>query len=84
MTDLLLDPKTRGVPDVIHKVRAASSLPVSLPCPYLPPSYVFPQVVAIGSRSQEKARAFADDLGLGKDTKAYGDYDGVLADEVNS
>lgn len=41
------------------------------------------EVVAVGSRTQEKARAFADSFGLTA-CKAYGGYDGVFADEVRN
>jgi predicted dehydrogenase len=41
------------------------------------------EIVAVGSRSEEKARAFADSFGLTA-CKAYGGYDGVFADEVRT
>ncbi|KDQ61766.1 hypothetical protein JAAARDRAFT_66830 [Jaapia argillacea MUCL 33604] len=55
--DLLVDPKTRDVHDVVHKV------------------------VAIGSRSVEKAQEFIDTYAAGdKSIKAYGTYEGVYSD----
>ncbi|TFK39935.1 NAD(P)-binding protein [Crucibulum laeve] len=56
--DLLVDPKTRDVQDVIHKV------------------------VAVGSRSVQKAQEFIDTVAGGdKAIKAYGTYEEVYADK---
>lgn len=56
--DLLVDPKTRDVQDVVHKV------------------------VAVGSRSVEKAQEFIDtNTGGDKSIKAYGSYEEVYADK---
>lgn len=55
--DLLVDPKTRNVHDVAHRI------------------------VAVGSRSQDKAREFIDDhIGGNAGVKAYGSYDEVYQD----
>ncbi|KDQ61767.1 hypothetical protein JAAARDRAFT_190493 [Jaapia argillacea MUCL 33604] len=55
--DLLVDPKTRDVHDVVHKV------------------------VAIGSRTVEKAQEFIDKYAAGdKSIKPYGTYEGVYSD----
>ncbi|KAL0953545.1 hypothetical protein HGRIS_004767 [Hohenbuehelia grisea] len=56
--DLLVDPKTRGVDDIVHKV------------------------VAVGSRSVDKAEQFIDKYAAGDKTiKAYGTYEEVYKDE---
>ncbi|RDB23614.1 D-xylose 1-dehydrogenase (NADP(+)) [Hypsizygus marmoreus] len=56
--DLLVDPKTRDVHDVVHKV------------------------VAVGSRTTEKAQDFIDTIAGGdKSIKAYGSYEEVYADK---
>ncbi|GLB41756.1 putative oxidoreductase family, NAD-binding Rossmann fold [Lyophyllum shimeji] len=56
--DLLVDPKTRGVHDILHKV------------------------VAVGSRSIEKAQNFIDTIvGGDKSVKAYGSYREVYDDK---
>lgn len=58
MKDLLVDPKTRDVHDVVHKV------------------------VAVGSRSVEKAQEFIGaNTGGDKTVKAYGTYEEVYADQ---
>ncbi|KIK71173.1 hypothetical protein GYMLUDRAFT_33310 [Collybiopsis luxurians FD-317 M1] len=55
--DLLVDPKTRGVQDVVHKI------------------------VAVGSRTVEKAQGFIEaSLGGDKSIKAYGSYEEVYKD----
>jgi len=61
--DLLIDPKTRGVDDIEHRI------------------------VAVASRSKEKADKFvADNFGENdtKDTKTYGSYDELYNDQVSS
>jgi len=56
--DLLVDPKSRGVDDVVHSV------------------------VAVGSRTVQKAQEFIDEVAGGtKNIKAYGTYEEVYADE---
>ena len=57
--DLLIDPKSRGVDDLAHKI------------------------VAVGSRSVEKADQFIDENGIGTQAKGYGSYQGVEDDQVS-
>jgi hypothetical protein len=60
ITDMLVDPKTRDVHDVVHKI------------------------VAVGSRSAEKAQQFIDTVVKDKGAKAYGSYEQVYQDPVRS